>query len=150
MVSGSADPANSREIVQKWSQRGRAIQAQVAKIQVRAVSRNSELSATVDAHGHVRDIRLTPQALHLGESRLAQLLTETLQRAQTDAARQVEQAWKPHTSDPAVREIFDFGRALIEPRQSGPQDTPVNEDDLPWEEQVRLQQERIRNQFRRR
>jgi hypothetical protein len=69
----------------------------------------------VDALGHLQDVRLTPQALRLGEVRLAQLLVETVRRAEADAAQQLEQAWQPLSSDPAVREILDFGRALLDP-----------------------------------
>lgn len=135
-----------REIIQTWLQRGRLVQARVAAIQARAVSRNGELGVTVDAQGRVSDVRLTPRALELGDVRLGHLLVETLQRAQADAAKQVEEAWQPLTAHPAIREILDFGRDLTRPGQE--LRPPVNEDELSWEEQVHLQEERIRRQFR--
>ncbi|MEV0111164.1 YbaB/EbfC family nucleoid-associated protein [Nocardia sp. NPDC050799] len=45
-----------------------AVQGAVAHIRVCASSRGGELGVTVDAQGHVQDIRLTTQALQLGKN----------------------------------------------------------------------------------
>jgi DNA-binding protein YbaB len=121
-MSESADfESIQRGIADQWLSRGRAVQAEVNGIKVRTSSRNGELGVTVDAQGHVQDVRLTPQALRLGERRLAQVLLETIQRAEAEAEKQLKQAWKPLTSDPAVREIMEFGRELIKPKGRRPQ-----------------------------
>jgi len=134
------DPAVARS----WAQRGRQVQTAVAQIRAKGSSRGGEVNATVDAQGKVIDIGITSYALELGSSRVSELVMEAIKRAQDDAARRLELAWVPLTADPAVREILDFGRQLIEPPQTS---TPVDEDKLPWEEQIRRQDERIRRQL---
>lgn len=131
-------------IVESWAKRGREVQAAVARIRGEASSRHGEVDAVVDPRGHVLDIRLMPHALELGLVRLSRLLVETIQRAQQDAAGQVDQAWQPLTTDPSVREILDFGRQLSEQSH---REKPVAEGQLTWEEQVHLQQDRIRRQL---
>jgi len=117
---------------------------EVAQIRAKASARGGEVNATVDALGKVLDIGIAPYALELGPARVSELLVEAITRARDNAARRVEQAWLPLTSDPAVREMLDFGRQLIEPPQAS---TPADEDKLPWEEQARRQDERIRRQL---
>ena len=131
-------------IARSWRQRGQQVQTVVAQISVKGSSRGGEVNATVDAQGKVLDIGITPYALELGSTRVSELLVEAIKRAQHDAARRLEQAWLPLTSDPAVREILDFGRQLIEPARTS---EPVDEDKLSWEEQIRRQDERIRRQL---
>jgi len=139
-TAAGLDPA----IARSWAQRGRQVQTAVGQIRAKGSSRGGEVNATVDAQGKVLDIGITPYALELGSTRVSELLVEAIKRAQDDAARRLEQAWLPLTSDPAVREILDFGRQLIDPPGTS---TPVDEDRLPWEEQVRRQDERIRRQL---
>ncbi len=70
--------------------------------------------------GVVQDLRLTPQALRLGEARLAQVLMETVQRAEAEAAQKLKEAWRPLTGDPAVREIMAFGRSIVDAKAGPP------------------------------
>lgn len=93
-----------------------AVQAAIGRISVRASSRNGELGVTVDAQGHVRDVHLTAQALRLGENRLAQVLLETIQHAETDAARQAAKAARPLTGDPAIAEAIKEVRRMTADR----------------------------------
>lgn len=83
-----------------------AVQDAVARIRVRATSRGGELGVTVDAQGHVQDIQLTTRALQLGEKRLAQVLMDTIQQAEADAARQARKAARPLTGDPRIAETM--------------------------------------------
>ncbi|WP_442799878.1 YbaB/EbfC family nucleoid-associated protein [Nocardia sp. NBC_01730] len=90
-----------------------ALQQALARIAVRAGSRKGELSVSVDAHGKVTDLRLTPQALRLGEDRLARVLLETIQRAQSDAQHQVKAASRPYTEDPDAATAMTFLREAL-------------------------------------
>lgn len=102
-----------RRVAAEWRSKNEALQQSLSRITVRASSRNGELSATVDAHGNVTDLRLTPQALRLGEVQLRRLLLEAIQSAQSDARRQAEAAARPYTDDPAHADAVTFIRKIL-------------------------------------
>ncbi|MDG3009013.1 YbaB/EbfC family nucleoid-associated protein [Rhodococcus sp. D2-41] len=106
--------AEQRDIAAQWRQRHRSLQLALDGIRVRGSSPNGELGVVVDARGAVTDIRLSPQALRLGDDRWGRLMLQTIQRAQADAARQAEVAAKPFTDDPAFRESIAVLRDLVE------------------------------------
>lgn len=97
----------------EWRAKNQELQRTLAKVVVRATSRNGELGVTVDAHGKVTDLRLTPQALRLGDSQLSRTLLETIQRAQLDAQRQSEAATRPYLDDPAAAAAITFIREVL-------------------------------------
>ncbi|MGQ4618117.1 YbaB/EbfC family nucleoid-associated protein [Nocardia sp. R7R-8] len=102
-----------RRAAAEGQRKNRALRQALAQISVRAGSRNGELGVAVDAYGDVTDLRLTPQALRLGEARLARLLLETIQRAQSDARRQVEATSRPYTEDPGAAAAITFLRETL-------------------------------------
>lgn len=89
-------------VVQDWRRKNHQIQQALAQVAVRASSCHGELSATVDAHGGVTDLRITPQALRLGEIQLRKALLETIQRTQSEAQQQVEAITRPYIEEPAT------------------------------------------------
>ncbi len=103
-----------------------AVRSALGRVSVRASSRNGELGVTVDAQGHVQNIRLTAQALRLGEKRLGQVLLETIQQAEADAAREAAKAAKPLTGDRLIAETMKearrmaTGRSAAEPQARRP------------------------------
>ncbi|MGV9612229.1 YbaB/EbfC family nucleoid-associated protein [Nocardia xishanensis] len=84
-----------RRVAAEWRRRHASLQRALGQVTVHVGSRNGELGVTVDAHGKVTDLRLTPQALRLGEAQLRRTLLETIQRAQADAQRQAEATARP-------------------------------------------------------
>ena len=103
-----------RDVVAELRRKARSVQQALGRIRVRVPSRNGELGVTVDAQGHVLDIRLTPQALRLGEAKLARELMETIKRAENAAARQAAEAAGPLTSDPRIAETLSASRRLLD------------------------------------
>lgn len=99
-----------RRAVAEWRRKNRDLRQALARIAVRASSRNGELGITVDAHGNVTDLRLTSQALRLGEAQLARVLLETIQRAQSDAQQQVEVMSRPYREAPEAAAAMEFLR----------------------------------------
>ncbi|MFQ6397547.1 YbaB/EbfC family nucleoid-associated protein [Nocardia sp. KC 131] len=104
-----------RRAAADWRRKNRQLQQALAQITVRASSRNGELSATVDAHGKVTDLRITPQALRLGEVQLRKALLEAIQRAHSDAQRQAEAIARPYTEEPATAAAMTFIRDILGP-----------------------------------
>ncbi|MEU4344107.1 YbaB/EbfC family nucleoid-associated protein [Nocardia sp. NPDC023852] len=102
-----------RRAAAEWRRKNYDLQQALARIAVRAGSRNGELSVSVDAHGKVTGLRLTPQALRLGEAQLARALLETIQRAQSDARHQVETASRPYTEAPEAAAAMTFLREAL-------------------------------------
>jgi len=86
----------------------------MAAIVVRVPSCGGELEVSVDAAGRTTDIQLTPKAMKLGERRLAQVLLETLARAQRRAQREAANAATPLTSDKRVADTMAKIRAVID------------------------------------
>lgn len=99
----------------RLAQQNHQVQQALAQISARADSRHGELSATVDAHGTVTDLRLTPQALRLGEVQLRKALLETIQHAQSEAQQQVEAITRPYTEEPANATAMTFIRNILGP-----------------------------------
>ncbi|WP_433728554.1 YbaB/EbfC family nucleoid-associated protein [Nocardia sp. CA-129566] len=114
MTERTAWEAQQREVVADLERKTRSVQAALEQIRVRVPSRNGELGVTVDARGHVLDIRLTPQALRLGEVGLARALVETMKRAEKAAAQQAAEAAAPLTSDPRIAETLSASRRLLD------------------------------------
>ena len=104
-----------RHAAAEWQRVNQQIQQAVAEISVRAASRHGELSATVDARGGVTDIRLTPQALRLGEVQLGHALRDAIQRAQVEAQRRVDAAVRPYIEEPATAAAMAFVREILGP-----------------------------------
>ncbi|MBH0781547.1 YbaB/EbfC family nucleoid-associated protein [Nocardia bovistercoris] len=104
-----------RRVAQDWRCKNHQIQLALAQIAARASSRHGELSATVDAHGKVTDLRITPQALRLGEIQLRKALLEAIQRAQSEAQQQVEAITRPYTEEPATITAMTFIRNILGP-----------------------------------
>ncbi|WP_067682357.1 YbaB/EbfC family nucleoid-associated protein [Nocardia miyunensis] len=105
--------AEQRAALAEMQRKVNEVHAALARIRVRASSRNGELGVTVDAQGHVQDIRLTARALGLGEKRLAHVLLETIQHAEADAARQAGEAARPLTGDPRIAATMTEARRMI-------------------------------------
>jgi len=102
-----------RASVEHWRRKDRELRQALARIVVRVSSRGGELGVTVDAEGKVTDIRLTPQALRLGEARLAHVLLDTVARAQSDAQRQAQVATAPFMADSGADTVLRFARELL-------------------------------------
>ncbi|MEU6190284.1 YbaB/EbfC family nucleoid-associated protein [Nocardia sp. NPDC047038] len=102
-----------RRAVAEWRRKNNDLGRALARVAVRAGSRNGELGVTVDARGKVTDLRLTPQALRLGEVQLARVLLETIQRAQSDAQQQVEAMSRPYTEDPDAAAAMKFLHEIL-------------------------------------
>ena len=106
--------AEQREVAARWREKHRALRSALADIRVRGISPKGELGVSVDANGKILDIRLTPQALRLGDDRLAQLLLKTVQRAQDDAGETAAAAAKPFTDDPEAADAIALIRELLD------------------------------------
>ncbi|MGO4205632.1 YbaB/EbfC family nucleoid-associated protein [Rhodococcus sp. TAF43] len=91
--------AAQRAAVASWRRKNKSLREALAEIKVRTNSRNGELSIAVDAQAKVTDVRLTPQALRLGDVQLSNLLRDTIQKAQAEAAQRVEEVARPFTGD---------------------------------------------------
>ncbi|WP_169810547.1 YbaB/EbfC family nucleoid-associated protein [Nocardia arthritidis] len=102
-----------RRAVAEWRRKNRDLRQALAQIAVHSGSRNGELGVTVDAHGKVTDLRLTSQALRLGEAQLARVLLETIQRAQSDAQRQAEATSRPYREAPEAAAAMEFLRQTL-------------------------------------
>ncbi|MFI6216261.1 YbaB/EbfC family nucleoid-associated protein [Nocardia brasiliensis] len=100
-------------VAAEWRAKNRELQRTLAEVIVRATSRNGELGVTVDARGTVTDLRLTPQALRLGDVQLGRTLLETIQRAQSDAQRQSEAVVGPYMDDPSAAAAVAFVREVL-------------------------------------
>ncbi|MBU3063126.1 YbaB/EbfC family nucleoid-associated protein [Nocardia sp. NEAU-G5] len=124
--------AQQRAALAGMQQKVDVVRAALRRIKVRASSRNGELGVTVDAQGHVRDIHLTAQALRLGENRLAQVLLETIQRAEADAARQAVEAARPLTDDRLIAEAVKEARHMTTGKSSAgpPARQPMTEEEI--------------------
>jgi DNA-binding protein YbaB len=91
-----------------------AVQKAMAAIIVRMSARGGELEVTVDAAGRTTGIQLTPKAMKLGERQLAQVLLETLARAQRRAEKEAARAAIPLTSDRRVADTLTKIHAVID------------------------------------
>ncbi|MGF6884853.1 DNA-binding protein YbaB [Nocardia sp. GAS34] len=111
--------ATQRAALAEVQQKVDAVRSALRRIKVRASSRNGELGVTVNAQGHVRDIHLTAQALRLGENRLAQVLLETIRRAEKDARQQAAEAARPLTGDPRIADTIQEARRMTTTQTSG-------------------------------
>lgn len=94
--------------------KAKSVQRAMAAITIQLSSAGGELAVTVDAAGRTKDIRLTPKAMNLGERRLAQVLLETLARAQRRAAKEAAKAAAPLTSDRRVADTMAKIRDVID------------------------------------
>ncbi|MFI9506285.1 YbaB/EbfC family nucleoid-associated protein [Nocardia sp. NPDC052566] len=103
-----------RRVAATWRHKNHALRQALDQVTVRASSRNGELGVTVNAEGGVTDLRLTGQALRLGEVQLGRVLLETIQRAQADARRQAEATARPYTDDPDAAAALRFIRETLE------------------------------------
>lgn len=88
------------------------VQAAMAKVRGTGTAENGAISATVDAAGHLRDLKLPRDAHRLGD-RLAGLILEAAANAERDAATKSAAAMLPLTEDirvveglQSVRETF--------------------------------------------
>ncbi|MDH6279275.1 YbaB/EbfC family nucleoid-associated protein [Prescottella agglutinans] len=91
--------AVQREAVASWRRKNTQLREALGMVIVRTSSRNGELSIVVDADARVTDVRLTPQALRLGDVQLSNLLRDTIQKAQAEVAQRVEEVARPFTDD---------------------------------------------------
>ncbi|GAB2656415.1 hypothetical protein ABI214_07810 [Prescottella soli] len=66
--------ASQEEAVASWRRKNTQLREALSSVIVRTSSRNCELSIAVDADARVTDVRLTPQALRLGDVQLSRLL----------------------------------------------------------------------------
>lgn len=112
MVDLEGWEAQQRAVLADVQQKVDTVRAAMRRITVRTSSRNGELSVTVNAQGHVRDIHLTAKALRLGESQLAQVLLEAIQRAEKDARQQAVSAARPLTGDRLIAETMQEARRM--------------------------------------
>jgi DNA-binding protein YbaB len=104
-----------RAAMDRWRRKNRELRETVARITARTASRNGELGVTVNAEGKVTDIRITPQALRLGETRLASMLLDTITRAQAEAHKQASIAVHQQVAaDPQDAQAIEFVRQLFD------------------------------------
>lgn len=102
-----------RRVVAEWRRRNTSLQRALEQVTVHVGSRNGELGVTVDAHGKITDLRITPQALRGGEARLRRILLETIQRAQVEAQHRAEATIRPYIDDPAAAAAMSFVREAL-------------------------------------
>ncbi|MFI6429194.1 YbaB/EbfC family nucleoid-associated protein [Rhodococcus oryzae] len=91
--------AVQREAAARWRRKNTQLREALGLVIVRTSSRNGELSIAVDADARVTDVRLTPQALRLGDVQLSRLLRDTIQKAQAEAAQRVTEITLSFTQD---------------------------------------------------
>ncbi|QBS41358.1 YbaB/EbfC family nucleoid-associated protein [Nocardia sp. CS682] len=77
---------------------------------------NGAITATVDSAGHLRDLKLTPDALRFG-GRLASLIIQATALAEKDAATKAEVVMRPLTSDRRVADGMRTVRATLQQGQ---------------------------------
>ncbi|WP_406318238.1 YbaB/EbfC family nucleoid-associated protein [Streptosporangium sp. NBC_01639] len=100
----------------------RNAQREIAAIKGEGESASGKVRARVDTDGRLVDVRLDPRATKLSSMDLAEEITLAVQRAQDDAARQRERAFRDAVGAPLpdaaqVLEQFDetmqtFSRAM--------------------------------------
>lgn len=100
----------------------RNAQREIAAIKGEGESASGKVRARVDTDGRLVDVRLDPRATKLSSMDLAEEVTLAVQRAQDDAARQRERAFRDAVGGPLpdaeqVLEQFDetmqtFSRAM--------------------------------------
>lgn len=105
--------AEQREAAETWRRKGKALQAELDRIEVRSDSTKGGIGVIVNARGRVTNVRLTPQSLRLGDVELGRILLDTIERAQSEAERKVEAVSLPYTSDPEAAEAMNFIRGLL-------------------------------------
>ncbi|MFI6366894.1 YbaB/EbfC family nucleoid-associated protein [Nocardia sp. NPDC050630] len=113
---------DQRRLVAEWRRKHQALQQRLSQIAVRASSRGGELGVTADSRGTITDLRLTPQALRLGDAQLARLLLETIQRAQSDAHQQTESIARTYTDNPESATAMKFVQELLGPESTATRD----------------------------
>jgi DNA-binding protein YbaB len=79
------------------------VQVALAKVRGTGTAGNGAISATVDAAGHLRDLKL-PRDVHRIGDRLASLILEAAANAERDAATKSAAAMLPLTGDSRVVE----------------------------------------------
>lgn len=98
----SADPEYDAAI-DEIRTKANKVQATLAKVRGSGTAGNGAISATVDAAGHLRDLKLPRDAHRLGD-RLACLILEAAANAERDAATKSAAAMLPLTNDSRVVE----------------------------------------------
>jgi DNA-binding protein YbaB len=106
---------DQRRLVAEWKGKYQALRHGLEQIAVRASSGGGELGVTVDAQGNVTDLRLTPQALRLGEAQLGRVLLETIRHAQSQAHQQAEATARSFTDNPESAAAVKFIQNLLGP-----------------------------------
>ncbi|MFE7802520.1 YbaB/EbfC family nucleoid-associated protein [Nocardia sp. NPDC057440] len=77
------------------------VQAALARIRGTGTAGNGTVTAIVDSSAHLRDLKLTREALRWGD-RLASIILQATAAAEKDAATQVQAAIRPLTRDQRV------------------------------------------------
>ncbi|MEU4651718.1 YbaB/EbfC family nucleoid-associated protein [Nocardia fluminea] len=96
----SADPEYDAAI-DEIRAKANKVQTAMAKVRGTGTAGNGAISATVDAAGHLRDLKLPRDAHRLGD-RLASLILEAAANAERDAAAKSAAAALPLTEDSRV------------------------------------------------
>ncbi|WP_327110101.1 YbaB/EbfC family nucleoid-associated protein [Nocardia sp. NBC_01730] len=115
---------DQRRLVAEWKSKYQTLRHGLAQIAIRASSRGGELGVTVDAQGNVTDLRLTPQALRLGDAQLGRVLLETIQRAQSEAHQRAEATARSYTENPESAAAMKFIQNLLDPDNAPTTDRP--------------------------
>ncbi|MFI6778754.1 YbaB/EbfC family nucleoid-associated protein [Nocardia sp. NPDC050412] len=113
---------DQRRLSAEWKRKNRALRQRLGQIAVRASSRGGELGVTADSQGSIADLRLTPQALRLGDAQLVRVLLETIQRAQSDAHQQTESIARTYTDNPESATAMKFIQELLGPESTATRD----------------------------
>ncbi|WP_405160790.1 YbaB/EbfC family nucleoid-associated protein [Nocardia sp. NBC_01499] len=77
------------------------VQKALASIRGTGTAGNGTITAIVDSAGHLRDLKLSPDALRFG-SRLPGMIVQATAAAEKDAAAKANAAMRPLTSDHRV------------------------------------------------
>ncbi|MFX0577135.1 YbaB/EbfC family nucleoid-associated protein [Nocardia nepalensis] len=98
--------------IEEMRTKTRAVQGAMAKIRGIGTAGNGAITATVDSAGHLRDLKISSEALRRGD-RLASMILQATAAAEQDAATKAEKAMRPLIGDErveagmqAIRETF--------------------------------------------
>lgn len=92
---GGAPPANAEERRARYNQ----MREEIRQLQASVTSANGGVTVVAGPSGSIREVRLTDQALRTDATSLSRTITQTLQRAAAQAARQMAEIVERYAGD---------------------------------------------------
>ncbi|WP_280456021.1 YbaB/EbfC family nucleoid-associated protein [Nocardia brasiliensis] len=112
-----SEPVDVDAAVAEIKAKSDQVRTALASIRGVGIAGNGAITATVDSAGHLRDLKLTPEAFRFG-NRLAAMILQATAAAEKDAAAKAKTAMRPLTSDHRVEAGVRTARAVFGQGQS--------------------------------